>query len=128
MGAVLLGAFGVLALLLAAVGIYGVLSYTVSQRAAEVGLRMALGATPHQVLQLVVGQGMRLVGIGVAAGLVAALGAMRLLASLLFGVKPSDAITFSVVAATLTAVALLATYIPARRATQVDPLTALRQE
>ncbi|MHB8654555.1 MAG: ABC transporter permease [Terriglobia bacterium] len=128
MGAILLGVFGALSLVLAAVGIYGVLSYSVSQRVQEVGIRMALGATPREVLRLVVGQGMSLVLIGVGIGIVGALGMGRLMATLLIGVKASDPLTFVAVSLALSAVALLATYIPARRATKVDPIVALRYE
>jgi putative ABC transport system permease protein len=128
MGAALLGVFAALALILASVGIYGVLSYSVSQRVQEVGIRMALGATPRQILRLIVGQGMALALTGVVIGTVGALILTRSLSSLLFGVKPADPLTFIVVLAILSAVALLATYIPARRATKVDPLVALRYE
>ena len=128
MGAMLLGVFGLLALLLATVGIYGVLSYSVSQRTQEVGIRMALGATSRTVLGLVVGQGMLLVAIGVGIGLAGSLGLARLLASLLFGVNTSDPATFALVSLVLAAAAFVATYIPARRATKVDPITALRYE
>ncbi len=128
MGAMLLGVFGLLALLLATVGIYGVLSYSVSQRTQEVGIRMALGATSRTVLGLVVGQGMLLVAIGVGIGLAGSWGLARLLASLLFGVKTSDPATFAVVSLVLAVAAFVATYIPARRATKVDPITALRYE
>src|SRR5439155_1452987 len=128
MGAMLLGVFGLLALLLATVGIYGVLSYSVSQRTQEVGIRMALGATSRTVLGLVVGQGMLLVAIGVGIGLAGSLGLARLLASLLFGVKTSDPATFAVVSLVLAVAAFVATYIPARRATKVEPMVALRYE
>ncbi len=128
MGALLLVVFGLLALTLATVGIYGVLSYSVSQRTQEVGIRMALGASPGQVLSMVVKQGMSLVLIGAAIGIAGALLLGRMLATLLFGVKTSDPLTFVAVSLVLVVVALLATYIPARRATKVDPLVALRYE
>jgi len=128
MGALLLGIFGLLALALASVGIYGVLSYSVSQRTQEVGIRMALGATPRQVLGLLLKQGMSLVVIGVGIGIAGSLGLARLLARLLFGVKASDPLTFAAVSIVLAAVAFIATYIPARRATKVDPIVALRYE
>ncbi len=128
MGALLLGIFGLLALALASVGIYGVLSYSVAQRTQEVGIRMALGATQRQVLGLVVKQGMSLVLIGVGIGIAGSLGLARLLASLLFGVKASEPLTSAAVSAVLAAVGFIATYVPARRATKVDPMVALRYE
>jgi putative ABC transport system permease protein len=124
----LLGIFAGMAFLLAVVGIYGIISYSVSQRTHELGLRMALGAERHDVVRLVVGQGMRLTFVGMAVGLLAALGLTRLLASFLYAVRPIDPVTFVVVSALMFAVALLASYIPARRATKVDPLVALRYE
>lgn len=128
---VLLGIFGGLALLLAAVGIYGVISYAVAQRTPEIGIRMAVGAQRRDVMRLVIGQGMSLVSIGVAAGLVGALVLGKLSSSfsgLLFEVEATDPATFAAIALLLGAVALLACYLPARRATRVDPMTALRQE
>jgi predicted permease len=128
MGAALLTLFALLALILASIGIYGVMAYSVSQRTQEVGIRMALGAQPGDVFKLVIGQGMILAGIGMAAGLAAALLLTRVLASLLFGVSPHDPVTFGGVTLLLGLVALLACYVPARRATRIDPLVALRYE
>ena len=120
--------FGVIALVLSAVGIYGVMAFAVTQRTQEIGIRMALGARTIDVLKLVVGSGMYLAAIGVILGLVGAFAITRLMTSLLFGVSPTDVATFVLVSAGLLLVALLACYLPARRATKVDPLIALRYE
>jgi putative ABC transport system permease protein len=124
----LLTIFAGLALLLATIGIYGLMSYTVEQRTQELGIRMALGADRNDMLKLVVRQGMILAGIGVVIGLAASVGLNRFLAGLLFGVKATDPTTYAAVALILVSVALLATYIPARRATKIDPIVALRYE
>jgi predicted permease len=129
MAADLLGAMGVLALLLAAIGLYGVIAYAVSQRTQEMGIRLALGASPSSILGMIVGQGMRLTAIGLAVGLVLALGAfgsIGAMRSLLPGISPLDPLTFIAVPAVLAAIALVASWIPARRAGRVDPLVALR--
>jgi putative ABC transport system permease protein len=126
--AVLAVSLGLLALSLAAVGLYGVMAYSVAQRTREIGIRVALGAQPRDVLRSVFSQGMRLVGIGVALGGAGGAAASRVLRSLLFGLSPFDPIAYVSVSLFLVAVALLACYLPARRATKVDPLTALRHE
>jgi putative ABC transport system permease protein len=124
----LLGGFAFIALLLAAVGIYGSISYWVKQRAQEIGVRMALGASPRNIFTLVIGRGMAMIFVGLALGIAGALALTRLVASMLFGVRPEDPLTYAVVAVLLAAVALAACYLPARRAMRVDPMVALRHE
>jgi predicted permease len=124
----LVGGFGAIALVLAVVGIYGVMSYAVTERVHEIGVRMALGAQRRDVLRLIVGSGMRLATAGLAVGAVAAFLITRALNSLLFGVRASDPITYGIICALLASAAFAASYIPARRATKLDPLVALRYE
>jgi putative ABC transport system permease protein len=127
-GGTLMAAFATFALVLAAIGLFGVIAYTVSERTREIGIRIALGAKPREVFRLVVGQGMMLALIGLLVGLPLALGMGRAVAGLLYGVAPNDFATFAGVAILLALVALAACYIPARRAMRVDPLIALRYE
>jgi ABC-type antimicrobial peptide transport system permease subunit len=126
MGALLLGSLGFLALILASMGVYGVMAYSVSQRTRELGIRMALGAQARQVLQLVLRQGMTLAAIGLLIGLLAAFGSTRLVAALLYGVNPSDPLIFISVTVLLAGAAFAACYFPARRAFKIDPVIALR--
>jgi ABC-type antimicrobial peptide transport system permease subunit len=124
----MLGIFAAIALLLSAVGMYGVLSYSVSRRTHEIGIRLALGAGRSEVLKLVIGQGFKLIMMGVGISILGALALTRFLSNLLYGVKPTDPLTYVAVSLILTVVALLASYIPARRAMRVDPMVALQYE
>jgi putative ABC transport system permease protein len=126
--AILLGTFAMLALILAAIGIYGVTSYSVAQRSKEIGIRIAMGAQPRDVLRLILGFGAKLALMGVVIGIIAALALTQLMKTMLFGVAATDALTMAAVSLTLIAVTLLACYIPARRAMSVDPVIALRTE
>jgi ABC-type antimicrobial peptide transport system permease subunit len=125
---IMLGIAGGMALLLGVAGIYGVIAYSVSQRTREIGIRMALGARSAEVTRLFVWHGLRLAGIGVVCGLVAAVALMRVMATLLFGVSPNDPSTYLAVSLGLIGAAVLASYLPALRATQVDPVETLRAE
>jgi ABC-type antimicrobial peptide transport system permease subunit len=124
----LLGAFAGLALLLAAIGTYGVLSYMVTERRREIGIRVALGATRSHVLTEIIKQGLQVTTLGIIIGLAGALAVNRLMASLLFGVQPTDTMTFALVVATITAVAVVASWLPAWRASRLDPNVVLRDE
>jgi putative ABC transport system permease protein len=124
----LISAFAGLALLLAMVGVYGVMNFVVAQRTSEFGLRVALGARPRDVVRLVLGRALRLAVVGLTAGLALSLAASGLISSMLFGLKPIDPMTYAIVLAAVTPVIFLAAVIPAWRATQVDPLMALREE
>jgi ABC-type antimicrobial peptide transport system permease subunit len=124
----LLAAFAVLALVLAAVGLYGLMAYTVLQRTREIGIRLAIGATPADVLGLVVGQAARIAAAGVTIGLAGALGLTRIMRTLLFGISPLDAPTFAMAAVLLFGIAALASYLPARRAAHIDPQSAIRAD
>lgn len=127
-GAMISSSLGILGLFLASLGIYGLMSYSVAQRTHELGIRIALGATRSDILRLVLGQGLRISLVGLSVGLAIALGVTRVIAAMLYGVKPTDPVTFGGVSLLLTAVALLASYLPARRAAKVEPLVALRYE
>jgi putative ABC transport system permease protein len=128
MNTMLLSIFAGLAMILAMIGIYSVMSYTVTQNTREIGIRMALGAQARDVLKLIVGQGLVLTLIGVVVGVAAAFGLTRLMSSLLYGVTTTDPLTFVIVSVILVAVAVISCYLPARRATKVDPMVALRYE
>ena len=124
----LFAVFSTLAISLAIVGLYGVMSYSVSRRTHEIGVRLALGASKRHLLTLVLGQGLKLTAIGIAVGTAGALGLTRLISNMLFGVTPTDPVTFTLVGLLLTGVSLAACYLPARRATRVDPIRALKYE
>jgi ABC-type antimicrobial peptide transport system permease subunit len=123
-----MGALAALGLTLAIIGLYGVMAYTVSRQTGEMGLRVALGATPREIFTMVVGRGLRLILVGLGLGLAGAVLLTRFLSGALYRVNPSDPLTFGLVAAVLAVAALAACYVPARRATKVDPMVALRYE
>ena len=125
---VLTGMLAALALTLAAVGIYSIMSYTVTQRTSEIGIRMSLGAEARDIFRLIVGQAAKLVGVGILAGVVVALGATRIMTSLLYGITATDPVTFVSICAIIGVIALVASYMPAYRATRVDPLVAIRYD
>jgi putative ABC transport system permease protein len=127
-GAAFAAALGLMGLVLATVGVYGVVSYAASQRTQEIGIRVALGAKPRDIGRLVVGQGFVPVLMGLVAGLAVAAGLARLIANMLFGISPTDPMTFTAVPVALLAIAMIACYVPARRATRLDPVVALRQD
>jgi ABC-type antimicrobial peptide transport system permease subunit len=127
-GAALLSVFGVLALLLAAMGVYGIMSYTVSLRTREIGIRMAVGAQPSDVLHMILRRGLIVAGTGLVIGLALAFGLTRFFQNLLYGISATDPLTFGAIALVLAAIALLASWLPARKATKVNPLIALRSE
>jgi ABC-type antimicrobial peptide transport system permease subunit len=125
---ILLGVFAALALLLASVGIYGVMAYTVAQRSREIGLRLALGATAHNVLWMMLRRGIQIVAVGLLIGLVGAAGMTQLLTAMLFQIKPNDGITYASVVALLGVMSALAIYLPTRRSSKIEPLIALRAD
>lgn len=127
-GAQLTATMGLLGLILAVVGIYSVVSYAAAQRTQEIGIRVAMGASPNDILKMVLRQGLTVVGVGLAVGLVLALAGTRVMGGLIIGIKPTDPLTFAVVVGLLAAIALFACWVPARRATRIDPLVALRYE
>jgi ABC-type antimicrobial peptide transport system permease subunit len=128
LSALLLSAFAAVALALASIGLYGIVSYSVSQRSREVGIRMSLGAGGGSVVGMLMGSGLKMVGMGAAFGVVASLAAMPALANLLFGIQPTDVVSFVVMPLVLIVVATLAAYVPARRASRIDPVRALKAE